>query len=379
MLTSDKHKRALDKLENILDTDHLGQAEKIQDDLYAGKSCDRLPALISTASQPDWPSYTFTQGWDDIEKNFMTALSGVYTAALLKDDSTLSIEPNVGVVSIPEFFGVESELTDEGNSMAKGFNDPHKIKEIIDRGVPDFKNSPFNRKLEAFYKFAANVLSQYEKLSKYVHFNIPNIQGPFDLVCMVYGREVLLALYDEPHIIEKLMDLMTDTIINVATYYKKKLELPMDSAYHCCGVKLVRGGIRICDDSAVLVAGDVYRNLIKQRDIRAFSPFSGGWLHYCGNGNHFVDELFELEEMRYLHLGNPDLHDFEHLARLAVEKEKIIIWSGSLENIGQIRKITGSTRILALPENRYGAKSMEDARARLAKVKNWQCIKQSQW
>lgn len=153
----------------------------------------------------------------------------------------------------------------------------------------------------------------------------------------------------------------------------------MNSAYHCAGVKLVKGGIRICDDSAVLVSGDVYRNFIKKHDIKVFAPFSGGWIHYCGNGNHFVDELFGLEGMHYLHMGNPDLHDFEHLAKKAVEKKKIIIWSGSLENIGKIRAITGSTRILALPENRYGAKSLEDARDKLQKVKNWQAVKKAEW
>jgi hypothetical protein len=378
LIKNDAHKRALDKLEEMTDLKHLEKVEETHRSLLEGKALPELPCIVGVPAPPDWPSYSFTEKWDDVEKNFMGALGCAYCGALLKDDRTFQVEPGYGVVNIPELFGVESEITDEGNSMSKGLNDRDKIQRIIDRGVPDFK-SALNDKVERFEDFALDTLGRYEKLSRAVHINIPNIQGPFDLACLIWGRDILLGLYDEPELVEKLMDLVTDVFISYGAYHKKRLGLPMDSAYHCCGVRLVRGGVRICDDSAVLVSGETYRNLIKPRDERAFAPFDGGWIHYCGNGNHFIDALFELEKMRYLHLGNPDLHDLLKLSRLIKETGKVLVWSGSLEKIGEAREITGSSRILSLPENRYGAKNIDDAKRKLELVKNWRPIEKSMW
>lgn len=378
MLKNDKHKRALEKLEKLIDLRHLAEVEEKHQALWEGRPLDELPCCVSMPTPEDWPSYPFKERWDDIEKNFIHLMGYVYCGALLKDDRTFSIEPDYGVVNIPELFGVESEVTNEGNSMSKGLNDVEKIRRLVERGMPSF-DSALNRKVEAFEDFATEVMSQYDNIRKTVHFNIPNIQGPFDLACLIWGSDIYVALYDEPELVEQLMDLVTDTYIAYGLYHKKRLGLPLDSAYHCAGVKLVRGGVRVCVDSSVLVAGDVYKTLSKPRDIRAFTPFSGGWIHFCGDGNHFIDELFDMEEMHYLHMGNPDSHDILKLARLTAEKKKVLVWSGSLEKINEARAITGSSRILSLPENRYGATDLNDARECLQKIRHWGSIAKKNW
>jgi hypothetical protein len=78
-------------------------------------------------------------------------------------------------------------------------------------------------------------------------------------------------------------------------------------------------------------------------------------------------------------MGNPDSHDILKLARLTAEKKKVLVWSGSLEKIREARAITGSSRILALPENRYGATDMNDARERLRKIRKWEHAAKRNW
>lgn len=378
MLQNDLHKRALEKLEKLIDREHLAEAEEKQQALWDGRPLDELPCCVSMPTPDDWPSYPFKERWNDIEKHFIHLMGPNYVGTLLKDDRTFHIEPDYGVVTIPELFGVESEVTDEGNSMSKGLNDVEKIRELVARGVPAFDN-PLSRKIEEFEDFGRAVLDQYPNLREVIHWNIPNIQGPFDLACLIWGSGIYVGLYDEPELVEQLMELVTDTYIAYGLHHKKRLGLPLDSAYHCAGVKLVHGGVRVCVDSSVLVSGEVYKTLSKPRDIRAFTPFSGGWIHFCGDGNHFIDELFDMEEMHYLHMGNPDSHDLLKLARLAAEKKKVIVWSGSLEKIREAWALAGSSRILSLPENRYGAKSLADARERVARVRNFQTIPKANW
>ena len=60
-------------------------------------------------------------------------------------------------------------------------------------------------------------------------------------------------------------------------------------------------------------------------------------------------------------------------------KQKVLLWSGSLERIREACAITGNTRILALPENRYGAKSLDDARERLARTRNFDPLPKADW
>ena len=378
MLKNDTHKRAMERLEQLLDPDWVVESDAVQQALWEGRPFSRLPCIVSTPTPPDWPSYPFTERWDDVEKQFIHLMGGNYVGALLRDDRALHLEPDYGVVTIPELFGVESEVTDEGLAMSKGLNDVEKVRALVERGVPAFDN-PLSRKIEEFEDFGRVVLSQYPKLRDLVHWNIPNIQGPFDLACLIWGRDIYLALYDEPELIERLMDLVTDTYIAYGTHHKQRLGLPMDSAYHCAGVRLVHGGVRICNDSSVLVGGEVYRTLSKPRDLRAFAPFHGGWVHYCGNGNHFIGDLLDMEPVHYLHLGNPDDHDLVEIARRIAGKDKVLIWSGSLERIREACAITGNTRILALPENRYGAKDLDDARERLDRVRGFQPIPKAAW
>ena len=279
MLRSDTHKRAMERLEQLIDPDWVAESDAVQQALWDGRPFDRLPCIVSTPTPPDWPTYPFTERWDDVEKQFIHLMGGNYVGALLRDDRALHLEPDYGVVTIPELFGVESEVTDEGLAMSKGLHDVEKVRALVERGVPAFDN-PLSRKIEEFEDFGRAVLSQYPKLRELVHWNIPNIQGPFDLACLIWGSDILVGLYDEPELIERLMDLVTDAYIAYGTYHKQRLGLPMDSAYHCAGVRLVHGGVRICNDSSVLVGGEVYRTLSKPRDLRAFAPFHGGWVQW---------------------------------------------------------------------------------------------------
>lgn len=378
MLKSDAHKRAMDRLEQIIDLDWVEESEAVQQALWQGRPFTRLPCIVSTPTPPDWPTYPFTERWNDIERNFVTCMGGVYTGALLRDDRVCQIEPDYGVVHIPELFGVPSQVTDEGNSMSLGLNDTDRVRDLVAAGVPSF-DSALNRKVEAFEEFARTVLGQYEKLSRCVHLTLPNIQGPFDLACLIWGHGIYTALYDEPELVGALLDLVTETYIRFGAYHKERIGDPMDSAWHAAGVRLAHGGVRVCNDSAVLVAGKVYRSLIRPRDLRAFAPFHGGWVHFCGNGNHFLGELLDMEPVHYLHLGNPDCHDPIEIAHRIAGKAKVLVWSGSLERIREVCAITGNTRILALPENRYGARDLEDARRRLAQVRRFEPIPKAPW
>jgi len=364
----DEHRRALERLDRLIDPEHVMATEALHRDLYQGRPVDRIPCAIGFPVPADWPTYSFTECWDDLEKNFISALGDAYCGALIRDDRLYTVRPEYGVVNIPEIFGVPSVVTDEGRSMSKGLNDAEAVETLISRGVPDL-DCPHTRKVDAWYQFAREALREYENLSRFVHPILPDTQGPFDLACLVYGSEVLTALYDRPETVRRLLDLVTEVYVRYSRRYKEVIGEPAGSAYHLAGLKLVRGGVRICDDSATLVSTATYRHLIKPCNLRAFEPFDGGWLHFCGNGNHILDEILDMPYVHYLHLGNPDDHELMDLIARTARKEVVLFWSGSLDMIREAFEIAGRSRLFVLTENRYASASVEKAREALALVR----------
>jgi hypothetical protein len=197
MLKLDAHKRALDRFEKMVDLAEAARCEQLQREMFAGKPSAQLPCIVSMPEPADWPQYSFVECWDDVEKNFITGLGHSYCGALLRDDRLFWVRPEYGVVNIPELFGVKSVVTNEGRSMSEGVSDLDRIKRLIDAGVPDLA-AGHGCKVDEWYDMAKQALSQYEKLSKTVHFVLPDSQGPFDLACLIHGSAILTGVYDIP-------------------------------------------------------------------------------------------------------------------------------------------------------------------------------------
>jgi len=373
MLKHDAHKRALDRLESLVDVKHLARCERLQEAAWAGEAVEHLPAIVSFPTPPEWPTYPFTPTWDDLEANFMTGLAHAYGGALLKDDRLFTISPDRGVVTIPETFGVPSVVTDQGRSMSEGLGSLEAIEALIDRGVPDLRPRTVVDELE---DFAREVLGQYEKLSQVVHVFMADTQGPFDLAALAWGHGILTALYDHPDTVHRLLDLMTEAYIAYSHHRKQRLGEALTSGYHCCGLKLARGGVHLSDDSAVLCSAEIYREFIQPYNARALAPFAGGWLHFCGNGNHILDQMLATRGVNAIHLGNPDHCDLLELYGRCRAAGTCLMWSGSLDRAGELRAQTGGhpTGLIVLTENRYQSRDLKTALADLERIRTYKPI-----
>lgn len=303
----------------------------------------------------------------------MNGLAYAYGGALLRDDRLFTLSVERGVVPIPELFGVPSVVTDEGRSMSEGLGSLTAIEALIDRGVPDLRPRTVVDELE---DFANEVLSRYEKLSQAVHVFMADTQSPFDLAALAWGHGILTALYDHPDTVHRLLDLMTETYIAYSRHRKQRLGEPLSSGYHCCGLKLVRGGVHLSDDSAVLCSAEVYREFIQPYNERALAPFDGGWLHFCGDGNHILDQMLATPGVNAIHLGNPDNCDLLELYRRCREADTCLIWSGSMDRAAELRSNCGThpPGLIVLTENRYQSPDLRAAQGNLRRIRNYQPI-----
>jgi len=201
-------------------------------------------------------------------------------------------------------------------------------------------------------------------------------QAPFDLAALAWGHGILTGLYDHPDTVHRLLDLMTEAYIAYSHHRKQRLGEPLTSGYHCCGLKLARGGVHLSDDSAVLCSAEIYREFIQPYNARALAPFAGGWLHFCGNGNHILDQMLATPGVNAIHLGNPDNCDLLELYQRCQAADTCLIWSGSLDRAAELRAQTGGhpTGLIVLTENRYQSRDLETAREDLQRICGYQSI-----
>lgn len=377
MLKEDRHKRALEHLDKLIDLSHVHYCEQLQQDAWEGREPERLPCILSFPTPSEWPEYSFSECWDDIEKNFMTGLGGVYCGAVLKDDRLFTLTPDCGCITIPELFGVRSSVSDLGRSMSEGLHDIDAVRALIDRGIPDFRRGR-GAWVAEFYDFATRTLAQYENLSATVHLIMPDTQGPFDLAHLIWGSDMYYALFDNPQVMHQLLELMTETYIRFSILCKELTGEPLLSGYHVCGLKLVRGGVRTCDDSAIICSRDVYLEFVKPYNIKAFKPFEGGWLHFCGNGTHVLDEMLTTPEVNAIHMGNPDNWDLIDIFTRMRAANIVLIWSGSMDRLKELR-VGGAhpTGLIILTENRYASADLAQAKMDLQSIRNYRPIAKS--
>jgi hypothetical protein len=141
-------------------------------------------------------------------------------------------------------------------------------------------------------------------------------QSPLDELILLCGHERLyLWMYDEPAMVHDLFTLLTDAFIDWVKAQKRVTGEPLDACWGEQGVWIPPPcGVWIADDEAVNLSPHLYEEFVAPQYARIFRPFSGGVLHFCGNGTHLAGILPTIEGLRAINtgpMGRP-----EHFARL---------------------------------------------------------------
>jgi hypothetical protein len=130
-------------------------------------------------------------------------------------------------------------------------------------------------------------------------------QSPLDELILMVGHERLyMWMYDQPTLVHDLMTLMTDAFIAWVKAQKAVTGEPMDTCYGEQGVWVPPPcGVWLADDEAVNLPPYLYEEFIAPYYVRIFKEFSGGVLHFCGNGAHIGKIVQQMEGVRAVNSG----------------------------------------------------------------------------
>ncbi|MCM8900199.1 hypothetical protein KVG29_03035 [Caldicoprobacter algeriensis] len=284
-----------------------------------GETVDCLPLIFWKPQNTTilGKTYNMKEQFYSKEKMLYAHLEEIECCACCTFDALLCLRPNFGTVFIPAMFGLKYQVFEDKYPWLVS----HLTKQdIVKFEFPDLdKNEMMCKALEYIRFFKEN-------LPEWIHVYLPDTQGPFDIAHMVYGDDIFLELYDDPQFVHDLMEICTQMYIQVSIKLKEAIGEALNECYHghalVRGIYMKNGGVRISEDSATLLSPFHIDEFVVPYLKKALEPFGGGFIHYCGKNDYFLEVLLDMDEVRAINFGNPEKHDFETVMKKFLDHNK---------------------------------------------------------
>lgn len=233
----------------------------------------------------------------------------------------LTVRSNYGVGILPSLFGTElfvmpKEMNTLPNvrPLAGGVE---ALEEVADAPIPDFSSGhgPAVMRIGTIYN---EIFQTYPKIGSYVRTDHPDCQGPMDVVELLWGSEMFLALYDQVDLVKRLLEKVTET-------YKAFLDRwfalsPPKDELHAYFGNAHLGAICVRDDSAMNLSPEMYEEFILPFNDEVLTHFGGGAIHSCGRVDHFSPLLTRMEHLHAFNMSQPEYNDMEVVYKNTVDR-----------------------------------------------------------
>ncbi len=268
----------------------------------------------------EWPYISINAALDDFDSMALQQFGLCSDQLTAASGSLLNVRCNYGTSIIPLLFGTEVFIMDEALNTLPGSRpliDLSAIRKVITAGIPDLK-SGFGERVFEMGEYFTQISSQYPKIGQTISVYHPDLQGPMDICELLWGSSIFTAVYDEPEMVQDLLELVVETYISFMRAWEKII--PFDAEFNSHWGMLFRGKIMLRDDSATNFSRKMCDQFIIPYDQRLLNEFSGGAIHFCGKGDHFINTLGTLQGLYAINISQPELNDMEKIYQHTVDK-----------------------------------------------------------
>jgi hypothetical protein len=227
---------------------------------------------------------------------------GACASANAGSDAVPSIRANMGAGSLLSAVGLEQKVLPDKMPWLK----EHLSREQAAKLEPDDirVQGTLARGLDAMRRFR-------EVMGDTPPIFCMDTQGPFDLAHLLLGDDIFYALIDDPPFVEHVLTLCVEMGIRGHTWMKEISGEPRDRHHHG-SLYAENMGIRICEDTTVLVNPETIREVVMPHTQRLAAHFGGAWVHYCGRNDHLTEAVLDLPEIRGVNFGHVPGHEHDH-------------------------------------------------------------------
>ncbi len=289
-----------------VDQERIELAKARQAAVFRGEKPDRWPVLLGgdrTEEQKRIPSPNLQEAFNDIELMICQQMRAACGTANSGSDAVPSVRGNYGVAVLLATLGLEQQTFPDKMPWPKD----HLTKEQIADLTPDAI------KIQGTFERGLNFMRRHMEIMK----ESPAIycmdtQGPFDLAHLIMGDEIYYALYDAPDLVHHLLEFCLALNIRAHEMMKEISGEAMNECYHSCQLYSDCMGIRICEDTTVLISPDAMQEFALPYTQRLAQHFGGAWVHYCGRNDHLTRAACAMPEIRAINFGHIPGHQHDH-------------------------------------------------------------------
>ena len=232
---------------------------------------------------------------------------------LSKTKDVPCVRANYGTGILTSLFGAEVFMMPyETNTLptTRSLNDTEAIRRILEAGVPDLE-AGFGRDVFAMGEIFAEVFRDYPKIQQYLYVYHPDTQGTLDVAELLWGGEMFYSLFDEPEFVHDVLRLITDT-------YRCFLDrwytiIPRREGLNVHWGWMHRGTIMLRNDSAMNLSPEMYGEFALPYDRELLEYYGGGCVHFCGRGDHYIDQLAAVPLLYGVNMSQPEYNDMEKI------------------------------------------------------------------
>lgn len=302
------------------DLERVELGRKRQASVWRGEEPDYIPIIpppIYVPEKEKFPSYNLKEQFYDPEKMLIMHLWELVGRARLPGDAQLSMRANLGTGFVASIFGLNQIIFDDIMPWLK----EHLSKEKILSIDPEEINMDFVKD-KGLVPTAIEYINFFkEKLDGKAHVYLSDTQGPLDIAHLVYGDTLFTDIYDDPDFVHHLLRITTNAYISVSKLLKEVIGEPLDSGYHG-PLYMENGGVRCCEDTTTLFSRKIFKEFVAPYIAEALKPFGGGWVHFCGSGHQFLEDLLAMPEVKGINFGNPERYDYYSTMNLILDYKK---------------------------------------------------------
>jgi len=287
----------------------------------------RLPIVFAypTPTEKRFQPYPHSQIFDDPEKMLYNQLIEVYGTSIVHsvevgDDLCFTARADFGCGVIASIFGAEIEVKDDNPPWVKhpqsGQSD---LKRLLDVDNTDFSQGWCPRVIDTYNSYD-QILSEYPELKKAISLVLPDMQGPFDTLCMLRGNDIFVDLYDDPEMLKKVLAVIAAAQVGFAKHIDNHIDDGPEGFSHQHGV-MIKGNVLVRNDSSTLISPEIYKNCIFDADAFVLKALNGGGIHACGVVDSHFDGFVNVEGLKCFDFGQPELNNVKQIYTVAKEKK----------------------------------------------------------
>lgn len=283
---------------------------------------------VKSPATLEWPAVRINESLDDYDKMAIQQYKMASDCLAQGSGQMMGVRCNYGSSILPSIFGPELFIMDdEFNTLPtskplEGGKDT--IRKLIAQGIPDLHAGWGEKTFEMGRRFI-EIGEKYPKVCEYISIYHPDLQGPMDVVEVLWGSELFIDIMDEPQLVKDFLSLVTEAYI---AFMKEWNKLVPPYKINGCSVHwsfMQPGTIMLRDDSAMNFSPEVFEEFILPYNQRLLNEFDGGCMHFCGRGEHFVPVAVKMDKLYAINMSQPQYNNMESIYRNTVDRGVFII------------------------------------------------------